>query len=180
MKKPVFMCEYSSDTKDFSRLPPKVRVSLPEFSSKTIHSAKFCKLFGYLSPLSTTTEENGYEMRKPKKATRVLLEKPKLITTINTGVVNKVKNGQTEEVIRLQDWTPLNMYVTNCGDLLITMYNVWKSQTKVVRYSGSTEKQIIQFDEKGKPLYSGNYNIKYITENGNLDICVADWEWALW
>ncbi|XP_065938100.1 tripartite motif-containing protein 2-like [Magallana gigas] len=89
--------------------------------------------------------------------------------------INKVKNGQTEVLIRLQGWKPSQLCVTSTGDLLVTMFSDDKTQSKVVRYSGSTEKQTIQFDDGGKPLYSGNNNTKFITENRNHDICVADW-----
>uniref|UniRef100_K1PMW0 Tripartite motif-containing protein 3 n=1 Tax=Magallana gigas TaxID=29159 RepID=K1PMW0_MAGGI len=92
------------------------------------------------------------------------------------GTVNIVKNGKTEELIRLHKWTPGNLCVTSTGDLLVTMFSDDETQSKVVRYSGSTEKQTIQFDDKGKPLYSGNDEIKCITENRNHDICVADSE----
>ncbi|XP_052676186.1 uncharacterized protein LOC128157653 [Crassostrea angulata] len=91
-----------------------------------------------------------------------------------TRTVNKVKNGQIEELIILQGWIPCNLCVTSTGDLLVTMYSNNGTQSKVVRYLGSTEKQTIQFDDEGKPLYSGNSNIKYITENRNHEICVAD------
>ncbi|XP_022301427.2 uncharacterized protein LOC111109551 [Crassostrea virginica] len=86
--------------------------------------------------------------------------------------VYKVKDDQTEEIIRLKGWKPGNLCVTSSGELLVIMFS--EDQVKVVRYSGSTVKQTIQFDN-GQPLYSGNTAFKYITEIRNLDICVADW-----
>nr|XP_022297663.1 uncharacterized protein LOC111107021 [Crassostrea virginica] len=91
-----------------------------------------------------------------------------------TRTVYKVKNDQTEEVITLQGWKPLNICVTSSGDLLVTMHSDDGTQSKVIYYSGSAVKQTIRFDDKGQPLYSGNSKIKYISENRNLDICVAD------
>jgi tripartite motif-containing protein 2/3 len=95
-------------------------------------------------------------------------------TGLRAKTVYKVKNGQAEKMIRLLGWIPNNLCVTSSGDLLVTMYTKDETQSKVVRYCDSTEKQTIQYDDEGQPLYSGNNEIKYICENRNLDICVAD------
>ncbi|XP_078340739.1 uncharacterized protein LOC144627481 [Crassostrea virginica] len=91
-----------------------------------------------------------------------------------TNRVYKVNDDQSEEIIRLQEWILGNLCITSSGELLVIMRKEDETQSKVVRYSGSTVKQTIQFDN-GQPLYSGNKKIKYITENRNRDICVADW-----
>ncbi|XP_062592828.1 uncharacterized protein LOC134254321 [Saccostrea cucullata] len=94
-------------------------------------------------------------------------------TDHDTRTVNIVKNKQIQEVIRLQEWKPYYICSSSFGDLLVTMLSDDDTQSKVVRFSGSTEKQTIQFDSESVPLYSPDC-FKYITENRNLDIYVAD------
>nr|XP_022288467.1 uncharacterized protein LOC111100671 isoform X2 [Crassostrea virginica] len=230
---------YSSKNQEFSKLPPKVIVSMPKFTPKPIEKEELCSLIGKLTPLSTTLEERVFTAKKPNTSGRELLDKPEVLNTIktghetlcsvtclneeeiwtsgrtiadikcfntqgvlqktiktksgewpddiavysdgalvysdgSTGIVYKVKNDQTEEIITLQGWTPSQLCVTSSGDLLVTMFNDDYTQSKVVRYSGSILKQTIQFDDDGQPLYSGNHYTRYITESRNLDICMAD------
>ncbi|XP_061185149.1 uncharacterized protein LOC133193197 [Saccostrea echinata] len=87
--------------------------------------------------------------------------------------VNILKNGEMVTVIRLQNWLPLGVCSISPGDLLVTMYSEDKKPSKVVRYSDYREKQTIQLDDDGKPIYLYG-EIKYIIENRNRDICVAD------
>nr|XP_034307090.1 uncharacterized protein LOC117682792 [Crassostrea gigas] len=212
--------EYSSKVREFSRPPPKVKVTLPTFIPKPIDREKLYSLFGQITPISTATEENVLSLNQPNTSIRELLDEPELVATIQTGqkklrnvtclnegcvwtsgetndincynikgslllttkpkswncpndiavdsngdllysdfltrTVYKVKNERTEELIRLQGWVPSKLCVASTGDLLVTMCSDDKTQSKVVRYSGSTEKQTIQFDDNGKPLYSVN------------------------
>ena len=93
--------------------------------------------------------------------------------TIN--IVENVK--QIKQLIGTKEWKPLNIACSSSGDLLVIMIsNDYElTQTKLARFSGSTEKQISLWDKKGNPLFSSG-SIKYLCENRNLDICVADYD----
>ncbi|XP_065929154.1 probable E3 ubiquitin-protein ligase MID2 [Magallana gigas] len=96
-----------------------------------------------------------------------------------TQVTNKkYKNKEIRTEINLGGWRPLGVCSTSSGDLLVVMDGLRyvHGETKIVRYRAFKEKQSIQYNDNGRPLYSFNeylYN-KYITENKNKDICASD------
>ncbi|XP_078342042.1 uncharacterized protein LOC144627898 [Crassostrea virginica] len=87
--------------------------------------------------------------------------------------INLVSGTRIQTLITLRGWKPQGLCSTSSRDLLVIMTSDDCTQTKIVRYSGSTEKKTIQWDDQGKPLYSFGYS-KYVSENRNSDICVAD------
>ncbi|XP_056004018.1 E3 ubiquitin-protein ligase TRIM36-like [Ostrea edulis] len=133
---------------------------------------KTIKLLNLQSKLLTSIKtKSGYW---PRDIT-VTRDGDLVYTDSSNNTVNLIKNKKLQTVITLQGWSPRFVCCTVVNDLLVIMISDDK-QSKVVRYSGSTEKQSIQFDGQGRPLYSSGYNYKYISENRNLDICVADFD----
>lgn len=90
------------------------------------------------------------------------------------NVVNIARQNKTDELINLHDWGLLSFCTTSCGELLVAMTDDRKYRCRVVRFEGSKERQIIQYDHEGKPLYTSGMLRKYVKENQNGDICVAD------
>lgn len=76
----------------------------------------------------------------------------------------------------MQGWKACGVCTSSLDDILVVVANDDGKLVKVVRHSGSMEKQSIQFHDSGKPLYSPicAFKFKGISENKNLDICVAD------
>ncbi|XP_061169417.1 uncharacterized protein LOC133178720 [Saccostrea echinata] len=93
-----------------------------------------------------------------------------VFTDPNQTTVNIVKNDRLWEMIRVDQWKIWGICKTYLGELLVTMDRA--NESKVVRFSGSTKIQSIQFDE-GNALYLPG-TAKYISENRNFDICVTE------
>jgi DNA-binding beta-propeller fold protein YncE len=94
-----------------------------------------------------------------------------LVYTDNNSV-NLVKKKKHRTLITLQGWESRGVCCTAAGELLVTMRSIDKQQSKVVRYSGSTETQTIEYDDQGRRLYSWPC---YISENRNQDVCVSNY-----
>eukprot|EP00105_Crassostrea_gigas_P043550 XP_019927698.1 PREDICTED: E3 ubiquitin-protein ligase arc-1-like [Crassostrea gigas] len=77
--------KYSSKIREFSKVPPKVKVTLPTFIPKPIDHEKLHRLFGQFTPLSAATEENALSLNQPNTLVRELLDEPELVNTIQTG-----------------------------------------------------------------------------------------------
>nr|XP_022297750.1 uncharacterized protein LOC111107073 [Crassostrea virginica] len=90
--------------------------------------------------------------------------------------INLVSGTQIQTLITLSEWRHWDVCSTSSGDLLVIMTINDGKQTKVGRFSGSTERQSIQWDnqgirtvsaifqpEKGSFIYS-----KYLSELGYL------------
>lgn len=87
-----------------------------------------------------------------------------------------MKNKTIIKWISFTEWMPCSVCSTSSGDLLVILNSNSNMQTKAVRFFGSKEKQVIQFNEVGQFLFSSGYSIRYLRENMNLDICVSDFK----
>ena len=87
--------------------------------------------------------------------------------------INLVSGTKIQTLITLRGWKPLGLCVTYFGNLLLIITADDGKQTKVVCHSHSMEQQSIQWDDQGKKLYTSEGS-KYLDENRNFDICVAD------
>jgi hypothetical protein len=89
--------------------------------------------------------------------------------------INIAVEGRPETLITTaQDWHPSGLYCTKSGDILVSMYTLFKDEHKVVRYQGHIETQEINRDEDGEPIYKGGKFPLYVAGNNNEDVCAAD------
>nr|XP_022308239.1 E3 ubiquitin-protein ligase TRIM36-like [Crassostrea virginica] len=80
--------KYKSKNGDLKNLPPKLKISLPNFQPQRIDTEQLLKQFGSLSSISIETVEQGYTVPSPgaesSHPARLLLDVPHLVTDIPT------------------------------------------------------------------------------------------------
>lgn len=90
--------------------------------------------------------------------------------------IYKIRNNTVMTLLDLFDWYPRGIFHKMNGELLVSMRSKDQKRSKILRYSGKTEIQMIEKDSKGKSLLSVDCdNPLRLTENGNGNICVADY-----
>ncbi|XP_061165801.1 uncharacterized protein LOC133174735 [Saccostrea echinata] len=87
--------------------------------------------------------------------------------------VNKVNQGKTEVLITLpKDWTPLSLGRTTSENILVNLEK--DNRHKIVCFQGQTVKQVIYKDKKNREIFGRGCSSLSMAENGNGDLCVAD------
>ena len=136
----------------------------------TCREDKYMRLYNLQGKLLDSIET---ESGKTPKDIAVTKDGGLVYADYDDGSIYLVSDKIKRPLIKLEGWRPLCLCSSSSGDLLITMSSNDKEQTKITRYSGSIVKQSIQSDDRIQPLYSSD-GMKYISENRNLDICLAD------
>ncbi|XP_065923997.1 uncharacterized protein [Magallana gigas] len=125
--------------------------------------------------------KNGAVLKNIKTANNVLAlsidSDQNIVFTFSwpdTKVYKYESNTNTvKTLLELSDWCPRGLCYTMNGDLLVTMRSLDEKQSRIVRYSCSRK---AQNDILGGSLFSVNSRkVLRPSENGNGDICVADY-----
>lgn len=110
--------------------------------------------------------------------TELALHENKLLFILrlrNTKIYEE--NGtKATNFLDISPWYPKGICSTDSSDLLVSMRSMDLTRSRVVRYIEKTETKVIEYDNRGTNLFSVNVlRYRRLTENGNGNICVADY-----
>nr|XP_022307849.1 uncharacterized protein LOC111113849 [Crassostrea virginica] len=143
--------KYTSMTEEFGRLPAQFQVTLPtltpQISVRTSHHLpnNTLRLYNLQGELLRSVRTKSGNLPWDIAVTR---SGDLVYADYIDNSINLVSGTQIQTLIKLQGWKPYSLCSTSTGDLLVIMRSNDDKQRKVVRYSGSTEKQDIQWDDR--------------------------------
>nr|XP_022308240.1 E3 ubiquitin-protein ligase TRIM71-like [Crassostrea virginica] len=144
--------KYKSRHGDFRKLPPKLKISPPNFQPQKINREQLLKQFGSLSSLSIETVEQGYTAPSSEDETshpaRPLLDVPRLIADIPTSGYDYLYNvsGLSDEKF----WTRGN-------NEIMKLYNMKGEVIESVQSKSGNMPADIAVTQKGGLVYA-DYN----------------------
>ncbi|XP_061165592.1 uncharacterized protein LOC133174491 [Saccostrea echinata] len=87
-----------------------------------------------------------------------------------------VNCNKVEKYLNCDGWLPKGLCHLKNGSLLVSMRSYDEKQSRVIRYLGTEGIQKIQYGIRKQPLFFCEVSFMLLlTENGNGDICVADY-----
>lgn len=135
--------EYNCKIKEFSDLPPRIRVSLPRFTSKPLDVIKLCSFIGKISPLSFATEENVCPRKESTSSVQELLDEPCIVSTIKPGY-KKLRNVTCQNGDEI--WTSGETAAMKC-------FNIKGLHLKAVQNQSGNPTNDISLDRNGNLTY---------------------------
>ncbi|XP_062569131.1 uncharacterized protein LOC134231216 [Saccostrea cucullata] len=138
---------YETEAEKFTHLPSNSKVEVPVFT-ENVNPDQCSHLFGSLSSLSITTEENGQTTKTEAVSSprmTQLLEEPQLITSINTGneyLLHSVTCLNDDEI-----WT-------GGSDNIMKLYNLQGKLLKSIRTKSGKSARDIEVTRRGDLVYS--------------------------
>nr|XP_022307815.1 uncharacterized protein LOC111113816 [Crassostrea virginica] len=174
---PVY--KYTSRTEEFRNSLAHFQMTLPTFTPREINREQIHRQIGSLSKLDITY---------------TFLYEPRILTDIQTKceALRNVSCLNDSELWTRGDRDNIMSLYNLQGELLRSIQtesghspqDIAVTQNKELVYTDIentsinliSKTQSIQWDDQGKPLYTSGGYIKCLSENRNLDICVADWD----
>ena len=79
--------------------------------------------------------------------------------------------GEIESLLKLRGWKPWAVCCSISGDILVAMRSEDTKHARVVGYKGHVKTREYKLDHRRQALFGSPI---FLTENGNLDVCVSD------
>nr|XP_022318741.1 uncharacterized protein LOC111121668 isoform X2 [Crassostrea virginica] len=153
---------------EFRHLHSVSCLSDSELWTGDIHNSilRLYNLQGELLRIVQTNSEHGKDIAVTRSGDLVLSE-------YWDRTIHLVTDTQIHTLITLREWRPGFLCSTSSGDLLVLLTSDDLHQTKVVRYSGSTETQTIQLDHQVGITTDSRANI-LTSDSNNCRIHIID------
>uniref|UniRef100_A0A8W8N5C8 B box-type domain-containing protein n=3 Tax=Magallana gigas TaxID=29159 RepID=A0A8W8N5C8_MAGGI len=130
-----FVSAYKSRNAKFRKLPPKLTMSLPQFTPQEINHQQINQLFGSISALFIKTE-TGYKLDTPgaelSPPEKLLIDIPRVITEINT------EYGESNELRNVSCLKDENIWARG-DDNIIRLYNLQGELLKSIQTKSRNE-----------------------------------------